>query len=160
MRRYLFFMMFALGACAPHQGVIASTDNWTGFAQIVTTEHEVFRDAKAIMTVRPVSIARDGQRAFGILTNIRRRVPNGPILNRIYSADVGLDYQRHDRLKTHCIDGCQRAEIGDQHDRSRLSTGCPHRFAIAGVRASWPLRGHDSGVAVSTGTGRHFQDPS
>ncbi len=112
MRRYLFFLMFGLGACAPPQSVIASTDSWTGFAQIVTPEREIFRDAKAIMTVRPVSIARNGERAFGVLTNVRRRVPNGPIINSMYSGNVRLDYQRHDRLLTHCIDGCQRAEIG------------------------------------------------
>lgn len=112
MRRYLFFIMFGLGACAPRQGVITGTAGWTGFAQIVTQEQEVFRDKNAIMTVRPVSIARDGERAFGVLTNIRRRFPNGPIINAMYSGNVRLDYQRHDRLMTHCIKGCQRAEIG------------------------------------------------
>ena len=81
MWRILFFIILGLGACAPRQGVIAGTDSWTGFAQIVTSEHEIFCDNKATMTVRPVSIARDGERAFGVLTNIRRRVPNGPIIN-------------------------------------------------------------------------------
>lgn len=132
MRRFLFLMMFGLGACAPHQGVIANTDSWTGFAQIVTPEHEVFRGAKAIMTVRPVSIARDGERAFGVLTNIRRRIPNGPIINAMYSGNVRLDYQRHDRLMTHCIDGCQRAEIGvinltEASFRMAARTGLPLR---------------------------------
>ena len=130
MRRYLFFILFGLGACAPDRDVILSTDSWTGFTQIVTPEHEVFRDAKAIMTVRPVSIARDGTRAFGVFTNIRRRVPNGPIINAMYSGEARLDYQRHDRLMTHCIDGCQRAEIGvinliEASFRQAARTGLP-----------------------------------
>jgi len=132
MWRILFFIILGLGACAPRQGVIAGIDSWTGFAQIVTPEHEIFRDNKAIMTVRPVSIARGGERAFGVLTNIRRRVPNGPIVNAMYSGSVRLDYQRHDRLLTHCIDGCQRAEIGvinmtEASFRHAARTGLPLR---------------------------------
>lgn len=125
-------LCLALTACTHQQAVTTRYDDWTGFNEFVTPEHEIFRDHKAVMTVRPVMIERGGTRAFGVLTNIRRRVPNGPIVRTMYSGDIQLLYQRHDRLLTHCIDGCQRAEIGVIHlteaaFRAASRTGLPVR---------------------------------
>lgn len=125
----LLLLSLALAACTPGSNVITHYDDWTGFNEFVTPEHEVFRDRKAIMTVRPVIIARGGQRAYGVLTNIRRRVPNGPMVETMYSGDIRLHYQKHDRLWSHCIDGCQRAEVGVIH----LSEAAFHAAAVTGL---------------------------
>lgn len=111
------FLLLALvlAACTPELDVIARYDEWTEFDQSFTPEHEIFRDEKGIMSVRPIVIERGGKRGFGVLTNIRRRVPNAPIIRAIYTGRAKVDYQRHDRLLTHCSDGCQRAEIGVIH---------------------------------------------
>ena len=130
--RLVLSLLLALAACTPGADVIARHDDWTGFDTFITPEHEIFRDDKAIMVVRPVIVTRGGTRAYGVLTNIRRRGPNGPIVEAMYSGDVRLQYQRHDRLLTHCIDGCQRAEIGVIH----LTEAAFHAAARTGL----PLR--------------------
>ncbi len=132
MRSVLLLISFCLAACTSGADVISRYDDWTGFNEFYTPEHEIFRDRKAIMVVRPVMIERGGTRAYGVLTNIRRRVPNGPIVEAMYSGSVRLQYQRHDRLLTHCIDGCQRAEVGMIHlteaaFRTAAGTGLPLR---------------------------------
>jgi len=129
--RLLAFCL-CLSACTPGVDVITRHDDWTGFNQAVTQEAEIYRDRKAIMTVRPVMVERDGVRRFGVLTNIRRRVPNGPIVETVYAGDIRLQYQMHDRLWSHCIDGCQRAEVGVIHltepaFRAAARTGLPLR---------------------------------
>ena len=129
--RYLFACL-CLTACTNGADVITRYDDWAGFNETYTPEHEIFRDRKAIMVVRPVIVERGGKRAYGVLTNIRRRVPNGPIIEAVHSGDIQLQYQRHDRLLTHCIDGCQRAEVGVIH----LSGAA---FQIA-ARTGLPLR--------------------
>ena len=121
-----------LAACTPGADVIARYDDWTGFNEFVTPEAEIFRDRKAIMTVRPVVVERGGVRSYGVLTNIRRRVPNAPIVEAVYAGDIRLQYQRHDRLLSHCVDGCQRAEVGVIHlteaaFRAAARTGLPLR---------------------------------
>ena len=125
-------LCLCLSACTPGADVITRYDDWTGFNEFVTPEAEIFRDAKAIMTVRPVVVERGGVRSYGVLTNIRRRVPNGPIVETVYAGDIRLDYQAHDRLLTHCMDGCQRAEVGVIH----LSEGAFRAAARTGL----PLR--------------------
>lgn len=132
MRTVLILFWIALSACTPRAAVITRYDDWTGFNERTTPEAEVFRDRQGIMTVRPVIIERGGQRAFGVLTNIRRQVPNGPMVETMYSGNVQLHYQRHDRLWTHCIDGCQRAEVGVIH----LTEAAFHTAARTGL----PLR--------------------
>lgn len=67
------------------------------------------------MAVRGVMISKDGQSAWGVLTNIRRTGPNGPIIEKMVSGAVTLNYQRHDRIWSHCLDGCRRAETGVIH---------------------------------------------
>jgi hypothetical protein len=128
----LLLLCLVLAGCTPGQDVISRYDDWTGFNELVTPEYEIFRDRKAIMTVRPVVVERGGVRSFGVLTNIRRRVPNGPIVEAMYSSDIQLQYQKHDRLRTHCLDGCQRAETGVIHlteaaFRAAARTGLPVR---------------------------------
>lgn len=128
----MFPLLLALTACAPGADVITRYDDWTGFNEFVTPEAEIFRDRKAIMTVRPVVVERGGVRSFGVLTNIRRRVPNGPIIETVHAGDIRLQYQRHDRLLSHCVDGCQRAEVGVIHlteaaFRTAARTGLPLR---------------------------------
>ena len=132
MRIPVFLFLFALPACAPRAEVITRYDDWTEFNETTTPEGEIFRDQQGIMTVRPVMIERGGQWAYGVLTNIRRRVPNGPMVETIHSGDVPLQYERHDRLWSHCIDGCQRAEVGVIHlteaaFRAAARTGLPLR---------------------------------
>jgi len=143
----LLIVFLGLTACTPRADVIVRYDDWTGFNEYLTPEHEIFRDRKAIMTVRPVVIERGGTRAFGLLTNIRRRVPNGPIVEAMYAGDIQLQYQRHDRLLTHCIDRCQRAEVGVIHlteaaFRAAARTGLPirvqgRRGRYDGVAPGW-----------------------
>lgn len=132
MIRRMFFILLTLTACTPGADVISRHDAWTGFNESTTPEAEIFRDRKAIMTVRPVVVERGGVRSFGVLTNIRRRVPNGPIIETVQSGDIRLQYQRHDRILSHCIDGCQRAEVGVIHlteaaFRAAARTGLPLR---------------------------------
>ncbi len=132
MRFLALSLLVCLAGCAPGADIISRYDDWTGFNEFYTPEYEIFRDRKAIMVVRPVIIERGGTRAYGVLINIRRRVPNGPIVEAMYSGNVQLQYQRHDRLLTHCIDGCQRAEVGVIHlteaaFRTAARTGLPLR---------------------------------
>ena len=129
--RLLIFGL-CLSACTSRTHIITHFDAWTNFNEVVTQETEIYRDRKAIMTVRPVMIERAGLRRFGVLTNIRRRIPNGPIIEIIHAGDIKLQYQMHDRLWSHCIDGCQRAEVGVIHltetaFRAAARTGLPLR---------------------------------
>ncbi|WP_439155616.1 hypothetical protein [Yoonia sp.] len=128
----ILFSGFLIAACTPQSDIVIRYDDWTGFNEIITPEHEIFRDNKAIMTVRPVMVMRDGRRQFAILTNIRRRVPNGPVVETVYAGDIRLPYQMHDRIWSHCIDGCQRAEVGvipltESAFRAAARTGLPLR---------------------------------
>ena len=133
MRFFLLFAVLALTACAGQPQVTKRFDDWTGFAETITAEHEILRDGTAIMTARGVVIARDGQRTFGVLTRLRRVVPNGPIIMHMSSGTTRLDYRRHDRLLTQCIDRCRRTETGvivmsEQAFRVASQTGLPLRI--------------------------------
>ena len=64
MRIYLLSALVFLTACSPRQEVTQRFDNWTGFAETITPEYEILRDNRAIMTVRGIMLARDGQRGF------------------------------------------------------------------------------------------------
>lgn len=126
------FLCLIFAACTPQADIVTRYDDWTGFNEIIKPEHEIFRNSKAIMTVRPVMVTRDGQRQFAILTNIRRRVPNGPVVETVHAGDIRLQYRMHDRIWSHCIDGCQRAEVGvivlsEAAFRAAARTGLPLR---------------------------------
>jgi len=66
MRIYLLSALVFLMACTPRQEVTQRFDNWTGFSETITPEYEILRDNRAIMTVRGILIARDGQRGFAV----------------------------------------------------------------------------------------------
>lgn len=143
----LICLCLALAACTPGADVITRYDDWTGFNEFVTPEAEIFRDNKAIMTARPVMVEQGGQRRFGVLTNIRRRVPNGPIVESVHAGEIRLQYQMHDRLWSHCIDGCQRAEVGVIHltesaFRAAARTGLPLRVQGRRGRYHGVVPGH------------------
>mgnify|MGYP000117634219 FL=1 len=112
MRIYLIFALLLASACSPPSTVTRQHDDWTGFTQVITDEHEILRDTTAVMTARGIMIARDGKQGFAVLTNLRRLVPNGPIIQSMHNGDTRLHYHRHDRPLTHCNDRCRRAETG------------------------------------------------
>jgi len=147
MRWVILFLTIGLGACTAGGAVITRADAWTGAVTSYTPEYEIFRDRNAIMVVRPVIVTMDGARAYGLLTSIRRKAPNGPLIRAVYSGNIKLQYQRHDRLLTHCIDGCQRAEIGvitltETAFHTAAQTGLPvrvqgRRGRYSGVAPAW-----------------------
>ncbi len=94
--------------------VIHHYDDWLGTAAVTVSEQEIFRsrDGRSLMTVRPVVAMGPDGRAYGVLTHLGRRSGTAPRIDRITSGAATLDYTPHDRLLTHCIDGCQRAEVG------------------------------------------------
>ena len=96
--------MFAVTACAPPSSLDVTYDDWTETNRFATKEYEIFRDHQGIMSVRGVAITRGNEVGWGVLTNIRRTVPNGPIVEKMVSGSVTLNYQRHDRKLTHCFD--------------------------------------------------------
>lgn len=133
MRLGLILFFVVVSACSSASQNIPVEDPWTGFRQVVTPEHEILRDSTAIMTARGIVVARDGQRAFAILTSLRRLSPNGPMIRSIYSGDTRLTYRRHDRLLTQCIDRCRRTETGaiymtEAAFRIAARTGLPLRI--------------------------------
>lgn len=132
MRAFMIIAVFLLSACAAKPKVTQRFDDWTGFTEIITAEHETLRDRTAIMTVRGIMIERNGQRRFGVLTSLRRLGRNRPIIMHISSGDTRLDYRRHDRLLTQCADRCRRTETGviimsEQAFRTASRTGLPLR---------------------------------
>lgn len=134
MRIYLLSALVFLTACTPRQEVTQRFDDWTGFAETITPEYEILRDSRAIMTVRGIMLARDGQRGFAVLTRIRRLGPNGPLVLEMRSGDIRLDYRRHDRLLTQCRDRCRRSETGailmsETAFRQAATTGLPLRIS-------------------------------
>lgn len=108
----LILALLCLAACTPGADVLVSHDAWTGADMLTTPAREIYRDGDALFEVRPVIVVQDGVAAYGVLTNLRRRDANGPKIDRITSLGHTLHYDRHDRLRTHCIDGCQKAEVG------------------------------------------------
>lgn len=133
MRLCLFLFLAVASACSTAPQSVPAVDDWTGFAQAVTEDHEILRNNTAIMTARGIIIARDGKRAFAVLTSLRRLTPNGPMILSVYSGDTRLNYQRHDRLLTQCIDRCRRTETGaiyltEAAFRIAARTGLPLRI--------------------------------
>ena len=118
--RWLCLILF-LSACIPiRDDVLQSYDGWRGTTTFTTQES-----------------------AFGVFTNIRRRDANCPRIGRITSGGQTLDYTAHDRLLTHCIDGCQPAEVGvitlgETAFRLAAQAGLPLRV--------WGLRGRYDGT--------------
>ncbi|MEJ8560955.1 hypothetical protein QTO30_06790 [Yoonia sp. GPGPB17] len=132
MRLYLVIACLILSSCSTKPPVTKGIDDWTGFTHVMTAEYEILRNNTAIMTARGIMITRDGQRGFAVLTSLRRLVPNGPIIRHMYSGDTQLDYHRHDRPLTHCVDRCRRTELGAIHMteaafRIASQTGMPLR---------------------------------
>ncbi|RYH03258.1 hypothetical protein EU805_05915 [Salipiger sp. IMCC34102] len=116
------FLLIFLAGCTPPLGaprlgpldgqVIASEGTSSGIQTFTTREREIFRDGTGLMAARPAIVQRGGARAYAVLTNVRRRAPNAPAVRLMATGTQLLPYERHDRLYTHCIDGCQKAEVG------------------------------------------------
>lgn len=139
MRLVLVFLL-VLSGCG--QGVVALRDDWTGALALHTVEYEIYRDQFTLVEARPIVIISDTGTGYAVLTNVRRRDTNAPQVMRMTSAGVTLPYVLHDHRKTHCIDGCQNAEIGAihlSHDAFVLAAqiGLPLRI--------WGLRGRFEG---------------
>ena len=138
------FLILCLSACTPiREEVLSDYDDWRGTTALFTQEREIYRDGDGLMTARPVVVMGPEGRVYGVLTNVRRRDANGPRIDRMTSGDTTLAYIAHDRLFTHCIDGCQRAEVGtitlsEAAFRIAATTGLPIR--------AWGLRGRYEGV--------------
>ena len=134
--RFAFCLLVLLCACAPTRGtVLRQYDDWTGATLLTVNEREIHRDADGIgiVTARPAIILTPAGRDHAVLLNVRRRDANGPRVARVTSGAVTLDYRRNDRLFTHCLDGCQKAEIGAIHMsesafRIAARTGLPLRI--------------------------------
>ena len=146
----LLFVLFALTACSPAvapqsfafagQRVLADVGSDSGVERFTTPEIEIFRNRTGIFVARPVILQKGPHRRYAILINARRRSPNAPIIETVASGRQILDYQRHDRVWSHCIDGCQRAEVGAvtvdaETFRRAAKTGFP--LLVAGKRQSY-----------------------
>lgn len=140
------FLLLLFTACTPvKEEVLRSYDDWLGTTSFTTNEREIYRapDGDGLMTARPVIVMGPQGRAYGVLTNVRRRDSNAPKLERITSGNITLAYTAHDRRYTHCIDGCQRAEVGvialtEETFRIATRTGLPLR--------AWGKRGRYDGT--------------
>lgn len=140
-----FLLFFALSGCIRDQALV-TVDPWSDTTLITTQEREIYRSPDAIVVARPAIVMRSGRAGYAVLINVRRRDANEPRIEQITSRGHTLDYDRHDRLRTHCIDGCQKAEIGAiylSHARFGTSTrsGLPLRI--------WGKRGRYAGVVPS-----------
>ncbi|MBS1304188.1 hypothetical protein [Loktanella sp. SALINAS62] len=123
--RWILLLLLAACAPLPHHGaqfgvpigaqVIREQGTQSGIQRFTVQEREIYRNNTGIMTARPVILQAQGHRAYAVLLNVRRRAPNGPTLIRVATGDRLLDYRRHHRIYSHCIDGCQRAELGAIH---------------------------------------------
>ena len=137
-------LFLCLSACIPiHEEVLQTTDDWRGTTTVTVNEREIHRDGDGLMTARPVVVMGPEGRAWGVLTNVRRRDANGPRIDRMTSGEATLSYTRHDRLLTHCIDGCQGADVGvvtlsEAAFRAAATTGLPLRV--------WGQRGRYDGT--------------
>ena len=142
----LLFLCSVLTACVPiGQEVLQTYDDWLGTTSFTTNEREIFRgaDGDGLMTARPVIVMGPQGRAYGVLTNVRRRDANGPLIERITSGNATLTYAAHDRRFTHCIDGCQPAEVG----AITLSEAAFRLAAVTGLPLRvWGVRGRYDGT--------------
>jgi hypothetical protein len=110
--RALLFCLLCSGCLDDQRSATVSLDTWTQVTRVISPEVEVFRDPRGIMTVRTALFHDDGQVNYGVMTNVRRRVPNSPQVRDVYAGQIRLPYHRIDRIWSHCLDGCQRAEVG------------------------------------------------
>ncbi len=141
MWRALCFCL-CLSGCIRDQ-VLVTRDAWTGHQSITVQEREIYRDGDAIFVARPTIIVKDGRADYAVLTNLRRRDANSPYIERVTSLGHDMHYVAHDRLWTHCIDGCQAAEVGAIH----LSQATFHAAARAGLPLRiWGTRGRYEGI--------------
>ncbi|SEM82400.1 hypothetical protein SAMN04488003_10553 [Loktanella fryxellensis] len=149
-------LLLMLTACAPiGTQVIVARDDWRGTTVITVPEEEIDRGmgtlplgGPSLLTARPVIVmdlaqATGPPRAYGVLLNQRRQDGLAPRIDRVTTGGVTLPYTRHDRRPTHCVDGCQRAEVGV----ATLSEEAFRRAAKTGLPlAVWGLRGRNAGV--------------
>lgn len=105
----MLLLILLLSACTEQRSI---TDPWTGAVTDLSPDYEVFRQDQGRMSVRAARVVLSGQEQWGLLTSVRRTGPNGPRVQRVQSGEIDLQYTRLDRLFTHCIDQCQRTEIG------------------------------------------------
>lgn len=111
--RWIVLSLLVLAGCG--QRVVVLRDDWLGTLAFYTVEHEIYRDQFAIVEARPIVITGTDGLGYAVLTNVRRRDANGPKVERMTMGAVTLDYVMLDRKRTHCIDGCQKAEVGAIH---------------------------------------------
>lgn len=143
MRLFAFIVLLLAGCAAHRPDAIALVDDWTGGTTVTVHEREIFRDRSAIVVVRPVILRRGALEGYGVWVNYRRTAPNGPRIEKITAFGRPLDYRRLDRLRTHCIDGCDAAEVGliclsREAFEIAARTGLPIRI--------WGKRGRAEGV--------------
>ncbi len=138
--KIIFLLLLLIGCTAPP---VVTRDLWTGNTLAVTKAYEISRTLDAIVEVRPVIGNIDGVMRYAVLTNVRRLDQNGPRIDRITTTSEPLDYRRHDRLRTHCIDGCRFAEIGAIHlDVSAFEDASKQGLALR----IWGKRGRYEGT--------------
>lgn len=131
--RAILLLCLLSASCTPiHSQVLTTRDAWTGAYSITVSEREVYRDAAAILVARPIVLTDGTTTRYGVLLNLRRRDANAPNIMQVTSLGRVLAYEPLDRLRTHCIDGCQKAEVG-------VINLSATTFAIA-ARTGLPLR--------------------
>ena len=121
LRRMRWCLLFLLAACGPTptgwpaagpDRLIAVEGSDSGVQRFTVPEVELFRDATGRMTARPAIVQLGTARRYAVLLTVLRDAPNGPRLTLVASGRTALDYSVTDRLWSHCIDGCRRAETG------------------------------------------------
>ena len=149
MRRMRWCLLLLLAACGPTPTgwpsggparLIAVEGSDSGLQRITVPEVELFRDATGRMVARPAIVQLGDARRYAVLLTVLRHAPNGPRVELVASDHGPLDYQPNDRLWSHCIDGCRRAETGavtlsEAAFRAAAQTGLP--ILVAGAYQSY-----------------------
>lgn len=106
------FCLFLLAACAPSERLQRSYAQNTGVWHTASRDTEVFRDRKDHVFARAIILEGGGEIAYYLSLSVLRGGPNGPKILTVTQDGQLMPYVMHDRLKTFCIDRCQKAEIG------------------------------------------------
>lgn len=111
MYRMFAFLILAT-ACSPSDRNIRHFVPQTQISQTISRDTEVFRDGKDHISVRTIVLQGHGKVGYHLSLSVLRGGPNAPIILSMTSQGEPLAYERHDRLRTFCIDHCHKAEIG------------------------------------------------